>query len=142
MDEGAMDQIDHGPAVDTEEKGPPNPASPSIASKAFESGRLAGRRFRRQLYIRIRRFFPMDEDLLRDQLVDGLRRDISALTMLLGQKIEQDKKELLITRDLQERLDFHEMGVLGESRARLDKRRKKGLIIMPRSGMSRGRNGH
>jgi hypothetical protein len=105
-----------------------------IATAIAESrakGEAAGREFRRRVVGTLQRLFPTDANAARDQALESMHNELGALKTLFLAKVQQDQKELAITRDLQDRLEWHElMGPLKESKAKLDRRRNKGIITL------------
>ncbi|MDB4871957.1 MAG: hypothetical protein JWL97_2961 [Gemmatimonadales bacterium] len=65
---------------------------------------LKFRQTRRRVLVRIRRIFQIDEDLIRDQIADGLRRDLESTTVSLAQALHG-------LNMLNARLEYHESNI-------------------------------
>jgi hypothetical protein len=82
--------------------------------------RLKARRARRRVLIRIRKVFAIDEDTIRDQIIEGLERDREALAMALAQTVTG-------LNALNSRLEYHEEHIprMRTLKAKFDEEKKK-----------------
>lgn len=89
----------------------PPVASPPDASKAHTPARVVYRQARRKFIVWLRNLFKLDEDLIRDQLLEKSLTDINALAAAFAEMLKQDALHVRLTQRMSARLNYYEQNV-------------------------------